>query len=76
MLERARAQENIEFLTPYTVEEFVAGESGALGHAALVNTETGERAARCRSRGASSPSATSRSRSSCAARSTSTRTAT
>jgi thioredoxin reductase (NADPH) len=43
MLERARAQENIEFLTPYRVEEFVAAESGALGHAALVNVETGER---------------------------------
>ncbi len=42
MLERARAQENIEFLTPYRVEKFVAGESGALGHAVLVNTETGE----------------------------------
>jgi thioredoxin reductase (NADPH) len=42
MLERARAQENIEFLTPYQVSEFVAGEHGALGHAALVNTETGE----------------------------------
>ncbi|HXD55962.1 MAG TPA: thioredoxin-disulfide reductase [Solirubrobacteraceae bacterium] len=42
MLERARAQENIEFLTPYTVKEFVAGENGALGHALLVNVETGE----------------------------------
>ena len=42
MLERARAQENIELLTPYTVKEFVAGENGALGHAALKNTETGE----------------------------------
>jgi thioredoxin reductase (NADPH) len=42
MLERARAQENIELLTPYTVREFVAGENGALGHAALTNTETGE----------------------------------
>jgi thioredoxin reductase (NADPH) len=42
MLERARAQENIEFLTPYRVEEFVAADSGALGHARLVNTETGE----------------------------------
>ncbi len=41
MLERARAQENIEFLTPYQVEEFVAGEHGALGHASLVNTVTG-----------------------------------
>src|SRR6202171_3937111 len=43
MLERARAQENIEFLTPFRVEEFVAGEHGALGHAALVNMESGER---------------------------------
>ena len=42
MLERARAQANIEFLTPYRVREFVAGENGALGHAALINTETGE----------------------------------
>jgi thioredoxin reductase (NADPH) len=42
MLERARAQPNIEFLTPYRVREFVAGEHGALGHAALVNAETGE----------------------------------
>jgi thioredoxin reductase (NADPH) len=42
MLERARAQANIEFVTPYTVKEFVSGESGALGHATLTNTETGE----------------------------------
>jgi thioredoxin reductase (NADPH) len=42
MLERARAQENIELLTPYRVDELVAGENGALGHAALVNTQTGE----------------------------------
>ena len=42
MLERARAQENIEFLTPYTVKEFVAGENGALGHAVVQNIETGE----------------------------------
>jgi thioredoxin reductase (NADPH) len=42
MLERARAQENIELLTPYRVDELVAGENGALGHAALVNTLTGE----------------------------------
>ncbi|HEX5224775.1 MAG TPA: thioredoxin-disulfide reductase [Solirubrobacteraceae bacterium] len=42
MLERAREQENIEFLTPYRVERFVAGDSGALGHAELVDTETGE----------------------------------
>jgi thioredoxin reductase (NADPH) len=42
MLERARAQENIEFLTPYTVKEFLAGENGALGHAVVQNIETGE----------------------------------
>ena len=42
MLDRARAQENIELLTPYTVKEFVAGENGALGHAVLSNTDTGE----------------------------------
>jgi len=42
MLDRARGQENIEFLTPYTVKEFVAGENGALGHALVQNTETGE----------------------------------
>jgi thioredoxin reductase (NADPH) len=42
MIERARSQPNIEFVTPYTVKEFVAGETGALGHAALTNTETGE----------------------------------
>ena len=42
MLDRARAQTNIEFLTPYKVTAFVPGESGALGHAALVNTETGQ----------------------------------
>ncbi len=42
MLERARERENIEFLTPYTVKEFVACEAGTLGHAVLLNTETGE----------------------------------
>ncbi len=42
MLERARATENIEFLTPYVVEEFVSGSDGVLGHARLRNTETGE----------------------------------
>src|SRR3954467_9887051 len=30
MLERAHAQENIEFLTPYVVEEFLAGDNGIL----------------------------------------------
>jgi thioredoxin reductase (NADPH) len=43
MLERARAQANIEFLTPYRVEAFVPCEAGTLGHAALVNVETDER---------------------------------
>ena len=42
MLERARATENIEFLTPYVVEEFLAGEGGALDRARLRNVETGE----------------------------------
>jgi thioredoxin reductase (NADPH) len=42
MLERAKAQPNIEFLTPYAIKEFVAGEQGPLAHAVLVNTETGE----------------------------------
>src|SRR6185312_9154839 len=42
MLERARAQKNIELLTPYTVVEFVPGENGALGHARLKQAETGE----------------------------------
>jgi thioredoxin reductase (NADPH) len=42
MLERARAQANIEFLTPYRVDEFVACDTGTLGHARLVNTDTGE----------------------------------
>jgi thioredoxin reductase (NADPH) len=43
MLERARERENIELLTPYTVERFEPGEGGALGIAKLVNADTGER---------------------------------
>jgi thioredoxin reductase (NADPH) len=42
MLERARAQENIELLTPYTIKSFEPNDSGALGHAVLTNIETGE----------------------------------
>jgi thioredoxin reductase (NADPH) len=42
MLERAREQANIEFLTPYVVKELCAGENGALGHAVLSNVDTGE----------------------------------
>jgi thioredoxin reductase (NADPH) len=42
MLERAKQQENIEFLTPYAVKELRPGENGALSTAVLTNTETGE----------------------------------
>jgi thioredoxin reductase (NADPH) len=42
MLERARAKDNIEFLTPYVVEEFRAAEGGALPTVRLRNVETGE----------------------------------
>src|SRR5689334_10918623 len=42
MLDRARQAPNIEFLTPYVVKEFVAGDNGALGHALLSHVETGE----------------------------------
>src|SRR5437764_3821756 len=42
MLERARAMENIELLTPYTVSAFLPGEGDALGRAQLRNVETGE----------------------------------
>jgi thioredoxin reductase (NADPH) len=42
MLERARSTENIEFLTPYVVEEFVSGDDGVLAHARLRHIETGE----------------------------------
>jgi thioredoxin reductase (NADPH) len=42
MLDRARAVENIEFLTPYAPEEFVAGENGALATVRVRHAETGE----------------------------------
>jgi thioredoxin reductase (NADPH) len=42
MLDRARAMPNIEWLTPYVVEEFVRGERGSLSAARLRNTKTGE----------------------------------
>ena len=42
MLERARSTENIEFLTPYVVEEFLAGDDGALDRARVRNVETDE----------------------------------
>jgi thioredoxin reductase (NADPH) len=42
MLERARAMENIEWLTPYVVDAFLAGDDGALDRAQVRNVETGE----------------------------------
>ena len=39
MLERARSSDNIEWLTPYTVDEFVAGDGGGLEIARLRNAE-------------------------------------
>jgi thioredoxin reductase (NADPH) len=42
MLERARAQENIEFLTPYTIKEFLPGDNGALDRALLFDVGSGE----------------------------------
>jgi thioredoxin reductase (NADPH) len=41
MLERARAIENIEWLTPYTVAAFTSGENGSLKVAKLHNTSDG-----------------------------------
>jgi thioredoxin reductase (NADPH) len=41
MLERARAIDNIELLTPYVVEEFAAGNEGSLKVAHLRNTVDG-----------------------------------
>ncbi len=40
MLERARATDNIDFKTPFVVEEFVAGDDGKLKLARLRNSET------------------------------------
>ena len=42
MLQRARDIDNIEMLTPYVVQEFVAGDDGALDHAVLMHVETEE----------------------------------
>ncbi len=41
MLDRARAIPNIEWLTPYVVEELHPAENGSLGHARLRNTSDG-----------------------------------
>ncbi|MDQ3676888.1 MAG: thioredoxin-disulfide reductase [Actinomycetota bacterium] len=42
MLERARSIDNIEWMTPYTPDEFVAGDDGSLDHARLRHRDTGE----------------------------------
>jgi thioredoxin reductase (NADPH) len=42
MLDRARANENIEMLTPYVVEQLLPGENGSLGRVSVRNTVTGE----------------------------------
>jgi len=42
MLERARSIDKIEWMTPYAVAEFVAGEGGALDHALLSHRDSGE----------------------------------
>ncbi|HET9740664.1 MAG TPA: thioredoxin-disulfide reductase [Solirubrobacteraceae bacterium] len=42
MLERARSMPNIDFLTPYVVEEFVASDTRVLDRARLRHVETGE----------------------------------
>jgi thioredoxin reductase (NADPH) len=42
MLERARATENITFMTPYVVEEFLPDDGGVLCKARVRNVETGE----------------------------------
>ncbi|MEI6792767.1 MAG: thioredoxin-disulfide reductase [Actinomycetes bacterium] len=42
MLDRARETENIEWATPFTVQNFTAGENGALESVTLINAETGE----------------------------------
>ena len=42
MIDRARETENINLVTPFTIDRFEAGENGALGKAILRNTEGGE----------------------------------
>jgi thioredoxin reductase (NADPH) len=41
MLERARAVPNIEWVTPYAIEEFTPGQNGSLAHARMRNTADG-----------------------------------
>ncbi|HEY7603846.1 MAG TPA: thioredoxin-disulfide reductase [Gaiellaceae bacterium] len=42
MIDRARANEKVEFLTPYVVEEVLAGDDGKIRAVQLRNTESGE----------------------------------
>jgi thioredoxin reductase (NADPH) len=42
MLDRARETSNIDFKTPFVVEEFVAGDDGKIASVRLRNAETGE----------------------------------
>jgi thioredoxin reductase (NADPH) len=42
MVDRARALENVEFLTPYVVERFDPGEEGSLSRAVLRHVDSGE----------------------------------
>jgi thioredoxin reductase (NADPH) len=42
MLERARSLANVEWLTPYVVDEFVPSDNGSLGTARLRNLESSE----------------------------------
>jgi thioredoxin reductase (NADPH) len=42
MLERARAMPNIEWLTPYLVDEFLPGDGGSLGRARLRHATNGD----------------------------------
>ena len=69
MLERARAMENIEFLTPYVVEEFHEGGGPVRARRAAAQRRDRRGARAGRSAAPSSPSATSRSRRSSRARS-------
>ena len=62
MLERARATENIEFLTPYVVEEFLRRRRRRAGPRAAAQRRDRRDARSCRWTAPSSRSATSRSR--------------
>jgi thioredoxin reductase (NADPH) len=42
MLDRARDTDNIELVTPFTVDRFESGDNGSLNRAVLTNTEGGE----------------------------------